>query len=63
MNLHIAPEHQRRFEFPHVVFVVEEHLVSFIGDHVEIVIAQLYILSATADVQVFMNLFVRSSNI
>ncbi len=56
MNLHIAPEHQRRFELPNVVFVVEEHLVSFIGDHVEIVIAQLYILSAAADVQVFYEL-------
>ena len=53
MNLHIAPEEQGLLELSQIMLFVESDFVSFMGDHVEVVIAELDVLSGAAYVQIF----------
>ena len=53
MNLHIAPEEQGLLELSQTVLFVESDFVGFMGDHVEVVIAELDVLSSAAYVQIF----------
>ena len=53
MNLHIAPEEQGLLELSQIMFFVESDFVGFMGDHVEVVIAELDVLSGAAYVQIF----------
>lgn len=53
VNLHIAPEEQGLLELSQIMLFVESDFVSFMGDHVEIVIAELDVLSGAAYVQIF----------
>ena len=53
VNLHIAPEEQGLLELSQIILFVESDFVGFMGDHVEIVIAELDVLSGAAYVQIF----------
>ena len=53
VNLHIAPEEQGLLELSQIMLFVESDFVSFMGDHVEVVIAELDVLSGAAYVQIF----------